>query len=179
MSPKDQNNPSNDNTTHTVVSKIFDMLANKEGPAQIGRPIFEKHLQAAHIRGYHTPELIFGKRLRSDDLITTAVPINLGSKEACKEMPEESRIMLFLFKKALSNVEIQASYKCRTTTPTADQMKSVPLYKAQLEPMMKAFNVTDFSAWIDQVQARFFFEEFEIPYLLAKSFIVNTNCRGY
>jgi len=152
------------------MKNMFDMLKNKQAPAVIGQPIFQKCIDDVKRLGYNTPALWFGKRVRDDDLITTAVPVNYGSKSACKGLPEESRLMLFGFKKALSNVEIQACYKGRTNNPSKELMESVPLYKTQLVPFMKAFNVTDFSTWIDTVQARFFFEEYEEPYILADTF---------
>jgi hypothetical protein len=58
----------------------------------------------------------------------------------------------------------------RTICPSTEQIMSTPLWKAQFAPMAKAFNVTDFALWIPTVHSRFFFEEYEIPMILADQF---------
>ncbi len=154
------------------LGKIYDCLKSQQAPAQTGKGFLAKHLEIAKMAGVRSIRDIIGQKLHDEDAKGAACPLNFGSKASTGVLPEETRLNLFYLKKAFSNVEIQATYKAaKERSPyTLDLIKSVPLYKHQLEPMLKAFNVTDFADWIDQVQARFFFEEFEIPYLLADQF---------
>lgn len=140
-----------------------------KAPSHIGRPIYAKDMDYAKMAGAKSMSMLFGKKVNDSDKTTTAVPVNFGSKASTGMLPDETRLRLLLFKKQFSNVEIQACIKGRTAHPTVDMMKSVPAWK-DFEASMKAFDVTDFSNWIDTVQARFFFEEYEIPYVLADQF---------
>lgn len=138
-------------------------------PVLIGKPVYEKDMEYAKMVGVRNLPTLFGKKLRDDDKTSTAIPVNFGSKSACGMLPDETRLRLFHFKKLLNNMELQAAIKGETKHPTKEMMKSVPAYN-DFAAACKAFNVTDFDDWIDQVQARFFFEEFEIPFVLADRF---------
>lgn len=157
-------------STNDTISKIHDVLVSGNAPAQIGKPVFAKDFEFCKYLGAHSPALIFGKRIHDSDETTVSVPLNFGSKRSMKDIPDETRLRLFALKKAISNVEIQAMFKAKTRNPSFSVIESVPLYKEVLAPMLKAFNITDFSNWIDEVQARFFFEEYEIPMILAEQF---------
>jgi hypothetical protein len=160
--------------------KLYDTLVSKSAPANhTPQPRFESDLyylsRCLKAHG-STVDLgaAFGKKLRMDDDRSTSVPINFGSKAStgfntAHGIPEDARIRLFNLKKAFNDVEIQACVKGSTAHPSAALMKSVPAWK-NFEVQAKAFNVTDFDEWIDQVQARFFFEEYEIPRILADKF---------
>jgi len=163
-----------------TINKLFEALQSKQAPAHIGKPIFEKYLEDVKRLGANKPQQWFGKKLRDNDKQTVDVPLNFGSKLSMSGMrkgigdmeilSEEARLHMFHFKKCISNMEIQAQIKGHTSHPSTELLMSTPAYKRMVQPMCKAFNVTDFAQWIDQVQARFFFEEYEIPYLLADEF---------
>jgi hypothetical protein len=53
---------------------------------------------------------------------------------------------------------------------TPEMMKATPWYKNFLGPMLKSYSIDDFSSWVPTVNARFFFEEYEIPHILADQF---------
>jgi hypothetical protein len=157
--------------TNDNLSKIYDILSGKTAPAIIGKPIFAKDLELAKMAGARTMADVIGKKLDQNDNKSKSIPLNYGSKASTGMLPNETRMRLFYLKKAISDVEIQACYKYKTAYPTADQMKNVPLYKEVLEPTLKAFDVAGFDEWADtQAQARFFFEEYELPLLLADQF---------
>lgn len=145
-----------------------------KAPAFIGKGVFQKDLEYAKQLGFGNVADMFGKKV-ADEKNSVAVPsLNFGRKSEAGRLPEESRIRLFALKKAISDVEVQAQIKSHQDGKVgyvdSNVMKSVPAYKQILAPMMKAFNLTDFSDWIDTVQARFFFEEYEIPHLLMDQF---------
>ena len=162
-----------DNKTTNTISKIHELFAptgKGQAPAVTGQPIFKADIDYCKSLGAYTPAMIFGKRLDDRDITTCSIPLNFGSFKSTGALPHDVRLRLFALKKAISDVEIQAQYKERIINPSFDVMKTMPLYKQVLEPMLKAFNLTDFAEWIDQVQARFFFDEYEIPYILADQF---------
>lgn len=155
--------------TPSFMSAIADMIKNQQAPVQTGKPVFEKHLEVARMLGCETLLDVVGKRIHEAD--AKAIPLNLGAKEVRDLMPEESRKNLLAIKKAINNFEIQAAVKYGGQRMSTEDLKMVPLYKA-LEPMLKAYNVTDFSTFLQTVNSRFYFEEYEIPYILADEFDV-------
>jgi len=166
MVPENETNPTNDN-----LSKIYDILTGKTAPAIIGKPIFAKDLELAKMAGARSMADVIGKKLDPNDSKSKSIPLNYGSKASTGMLPDETRMRLFYLKKAISDVEIQACYKFKTAHPTAAQMKTTPLYKEVLEATLKAYDVSGFDDWADtQAQARFFFEEYELPLLLADKF---------
>lgn len=150
-------------------SKIYDVLKSQQPPAEIGKPIYQKDLDLAKMAGAKNMTSLFGKRVGDSDERTCSVPLNFGSKAASGMLPDETRLRLCQFKKLYNNAEIQACIKTRSSHPSKEAIMSVPAWK-EFAAAAKAFNVTDFADWIDQVQARFFFEEFEIPLILADQF---------
>lgn len=153
------------------VKKLLSCFDSKQAPAQIGKPVFQNDLEyLKHIGvGTGTKSLVnwLGKKVDDNDEMTPAVPIvNFGKKSSTGFMPDDVRMRLFYFKKCISNMEVQAQYKSKSRYPSVAALKATPAYRDYVAPMCKAFNVTDFDEWIDQVQARFFFEEFEIPHIL-------------
>jgi hypothetical protein len=117
---------------------------------------------------------VFGKRLRDDDDRTSAAPLNLGSRKSMTlknghGLKDSTRMRLLQLKKLYNNCEIQACVKGQTKHPTKELIKSVPLWRTFVTAA-KAFDITDFDVFIDTVQSRFYFEEFEIPQLLADKF---------
>lgn len=153
------------------VASIYKNIQGQQNkaPAQIGRPVFEKDFEAVKVLGVKSMADIFGHK---DDMIdkTNCRSINFGSKKDTCMLPDETRLRLFELKKSIADVHVQASVLFRTANPTADQIMATPLYKNYLGAQLKAFNVTDFAAWIPTVNARFYFDEFEIPYILANEF---------
>jgi hypothetical protein len=171
--------PANDPQT---ISKIYDMLKGKEAPAHVGRPIWEKHLDEIKRLGAVTPAQWFGLKTEAGDERTVAAPLNYGSRKSMgvkgnyngmgmlETVSDETRLLMFNMKKAINNMEIQAQMKGHTLHPTPELMQSTPAYKNMVAPMLKAFNVTDFSDWIMTIHSRFYFEEYEIAYILADTF---------
>lgn len=151
------------------ITKLYDAIKEKKAPAVIGKPIYEKDMELAKMAGAKNMAQLIGKSVDDKDEKTTAIPLNFGSKASTGMLPDETRLRLLGLKKLISDVEIQAMQKGHTRHPSKSLMKAVPRWK-DLEAALKAFNVTDFDQWIDQVQARFFFEEYEIPLLLANKF---------
>jgi hypothetical protein len=151
--------------------KLYGMLGDRKAPAAGGvalKAMLGKDLEIAKSFGAAGFADLFGHRELSDNSPVGSC-LNFGSKSSVGGMPEETRLRLFNLKKLVSNVEIQAQYLYKTPHPTPDQMKSVPLFK-QLEPMLKAFDVTDFSTFIQTVNVRFYFEEYEIPLMVGDLF---------
>lgn len=151
------------------VSKLYEMLKTQTPPAHTGKAIFEKDLEIVKMVGIKTIPDLFGKRFRDDDADGISAPINFGSKSQTVFMPDDTRLRLFALKKLWSDVEIQACALARSKWPEAKHYKAAPRWK-DFEAAAKAFNVTDWDQWIDTVQARFWFEEFEIPHILMDQF---------
>ena len=154
------------------VSKLMSCFDSKKAPGIIGKPVFENDLKYLEYAGIKNLGQFIGKKVNEADEAAGAIPgINFGSKLATGFMPTETRLRLFHFKKSWNDMEIQAQYKAGPRGYiTKELMMSTPIFKNVVLPMCKAFNVTDFSDWIDQAQARFFFEEYEIPLILADQF---------
>ena len=154
------------------VGKLAGIFDSKVAPAVGGKPIWEKDLEYMKCSGMPSGlkgfQYWIGKRAEGPD--DTCAPLNFGSRKSTGFMPDDVRLRLFDFKKAISNMEIQAMIKGRTTTPSIELLKSTPAYKYQVEPKLKAFNVTDFASWIPTVHARFYFEEYEVAHILADQF---------
>lgn len=156
-------------TPASNVGKLYGALQAKTAPAVTGKPVFEKDMEYAKMCGAKSMSQIFGKKLDDMDQKSTSIPLNFGSKESTGLLPDETRLRLLQLKKLVSDVEIQAQMKSGSKNPSKECLKSVPRYQ-DLTSAMKAFNVTDFDQFIDQVQARFFFEEYELPLMLADQF---------
>jgi len=154
----------------TTLKGISDCLIGGKAPAQIGKPVFASDIEKCKWLGAEKPSQIFGLKVMDSDERTPSIPLNFKSKESTGQLPEETRIRLFALKKALSNCQIQAQIMGRCINPSASVMMATPVYKNSLGAMLKAFNITDFADWVDTVQSRFFFEEYEIPLLLADKF---------
>ena len=153
----------------TNAGKLFEALNAKKAPEVVGKPVFEKDMEYAKMCGAKSMDQLFGKKLDMSDTKSTAIPLNFGSKASTGMLPDETRLRLLQLKKLISDVEIQAQIKSGTVNPTLAAMKSVPRY-ADLQSALKAFNITDFDVWQERVQARFYFEEYEIPLMLADQF---------
>lgn len=149
-------------------SKLYDALTGG-APAVTGKAIYEKDMEIVKSLGVSSLKDLFGKKLRDDDLNAVSAPPNFGSKSSVGMLPDDTRLRLFALKKLWNNVEIQACCLARSAWPEEKHFKAAPAWKA-FEAAAKAFNVTDWSNWIDTVQARFYFEEFEIPHILADQF---------
>ena len=159
--------PSGDVNEH--IKGIYDILSGKQAPAQIGKPIWEKDIEVAKAHGAKSMAQLFGHRDESETHKSLR-SLNFGHRKDCAFMSNEVRMRLFNLKRMLSDVEVQACYLHKTAHPTPAQLMDTPMYRDFLEPTLKAFNITDFSQWIPTVHSRFYFEEYEIPYLLANEF---------
>jgi len=158
-------------TSDEILDGIFDNVSGKgnKAPAHIGRPVFEGDLDWAKTTGAKDFPSLFGRKVsdRGEDM---SLPLNFGSKSDVGHMPADVRARLFHMKKLLSNMEVQAHLMFKNQHITPAMLQETPTYKYQLAPLLKAYNVTDFSNWIPTVNARFYFEEYEIPFLLADLF---------
>jgi hypothetical protein len=144
-------------------------LATGGAPAVIGQPIYEGDLEYAKMAGAKDMGALLGQKI-NDKSDGAAIPLNFGSKAQCGHMPHDVRLRLFNLKKMVNNVELQAAIKYPHQHITADMMTETPAYKHFLKPALKAYNITDFSNWIPTVNTRFYFEEYELPFLLANAF---------
>ena len=157
--------------SESKAGKLYNILASKKAPEQIGKPVFEKDLEAARQIGCGSLAKLFGGK---DDKEGGGDSLNFGSKQSTGMLEDDTRLRLFNLKKMLNNVELQAQIMSLKEggngAINAKIMEATPFYKNFLQPMLKSFNVTDFSNWIPTVNARFFFEEYEIPFILADQF---------
>lgn len=149
---------------------ILDVLMSKTAPAQGGKPVFEKDIEFAKIAGAKNYAGIIGRRISDQDEKTCSTPLNFGSKASTGMLPDDTRIRLFGLKKAVNDAEVQAQYMFKSRYVSPSQIKETENFKHILTPMLKAFNITDFDSFIVQAQSRFYFEEYEIPLMLADLF---------
>jgi len=156
-------------TTEAKVDGITEILSNKKAPEVTGRPIYEKDMDWLALGGFKSLPQVFGQKIEERSN-APALPLNFGSKSHCGHLPEDTRLRLFHLKKMINNLEIQTQVKNPGAALTPAMMKDTSMYKDHLKPLLKAFNITDFSNWIPTVNARFYFEEYEIPFILADQF---------
>jgi hypothetical protein len=151
------------------IEKVYDQLTGNQAPAVIGKPVFEKDMEMLRACGVKSMADFLGHRESGNEAVK-ALPINFGSKAHTSMLSHETRMRLFQFKQLFNAAEIQAQIMTRSLQPSVEALMATPIWKHHLEPMCKAFNITDFSSWIPTVNARFYFEEFEIPFVLANEF---------
>jgi hypothetical protein len=152
------------------VKGIYDVLAGKQAPAQIGKPVHAHIIEKAARVGARTMADLFGHREVVEGQPGKMRSINFGSKSETASLTSEERLALFDLKKTFNDCEIVAQIMCKTGNPSTEQIMSTDYFKRHFEPKAKAFNVTDFSTWIPTTHTRFYFEEFEIPHILADKF---------
>jgi hypothetical protein len=157
-----------ENKNVDTISLIDKILKEHSAPAHVGKPVFESDLKTIEMAGYKGFQKLFGNKVNNDE--AQALPINFGSKKQCRHIPDDVRLRMFNFKKMISNAEIMANMNNKSQHVTPEMIMATSIYKDFLAPMLKAYNITDFSTWIPTVNARFYFEEYEIPFLLADSF---------
>jgi hypothetical protein len=153
------------------LENLHQMFTSKQAPALLGQPIagsMVKHVMSA--TGCRNYGQLFGLKISDNDSKTISLPVNFGSKSSVGMLPEEVRFAMIDLKKSIDNALIQAQYKYRSQNVSPDMVKSTWLYKEVLDPKLKAFDITDFSEWIPTIHTRFYFEEYEIPLLLADNF---------
>ena len=152
-----------------ILAGIAGVIKDGKAPAQIGKPVYEKDLDHVKFLGVTKLKGIFGQR--TDDVQDElALPLNFGSKKSTGGLPDDVRLRLMNLKKLIGSLQTQAMAKYRSLHVSADQMMTCPIYKDHLAPMLKAYNITDFTNWIPDIWARFYFEEYELPFLLADLF---------
>lgn len=140
-------------------------------PSVIGKALYEDDLRAAEFLGVKGFKNLFGMRVDENQKDAPAVlPLNFGRKSQTLGMPEDARLRLFNLKKLIHSLQIQSEAAFRGQFVTPDMMKTMPIFKDHLAPLLKAYNVTDFANWIPDIWARFYFEEYELPFLLADLF---------
>jgi len=159
-----------DNTDVSSTTKILDginkILTDKAAPAVVGKPVFEKDLDIIPGKSLHS---VIGKNM-PDNYKGHDATINFGSKSDTAYMGDEVRMRLFNLKKDFSNACIQAEVMNKGQAITPAMVMETPIFKNQLGAVLKAYSVTDFANFVPTAQARFYFEEYEIPYLLANKF---------
>lgn len=159
-------------TSDEILDGIFKNVsgaASNKAPAVIGRPVYEGDLEWAKMAGAKNFQQLFGRKV-SDKGEETSLPLNFGSAKEVGFMPNDVRLRLLNLKKLISNAEVQASIMFKGQHVTPNMLMETPIYKDHLAPLLKAYNVTDFSNWVPTVNARFYFEEYEIPFMLAEQF---------
>ncbi len=169
--------------TDKVLDNVFDTLNGgtkaagdttvpTTAPAVIGKAVFERDLDFCKFLGASKMSHIIGAKDSGADALS--LPLNFGSRKSMIHMgdiiPDEVRFRLLQLKKMVNNLEIQASVAFKGQHITAAMMETLPYYKQVLQPMLKAYNITDFSSWIPTVNSRFYFEEYQLPFLLADIF---------
>lgn len=154
----------------TEAAKILDSIKNKQAPGVIGKPVFERTLEkASTLFGVKSLAHMFGPKVDESKNIV-ALPVNLGSKTSRSVLKPTERANLLLLKKTISDLEIQASFAFKGQHATVAMLETLPVYKDHLAPLLKAYNITDFANWIPTLNTRFYFEEYDIPFLLAAIF---------
>lgn len=151
------------------VMKTLSPGETKQAPGVIGKAIYEDDLTMIGHMGVKGFGNLFGHKV-ADKSDMPSLPLNFGSKKDCGHIPNDVRMRLFNLKKMVNNVEIQAQIKFPGQHITPAMMMETEMYKQHLAPLLKAYNITDFSNWIPTVNARFYFEEYELPFVLADEF---------
>jgi hypothetical protein len=152
------------------MENLMDILNSKKAPEQIGKPVYAGIIEKIKYFGGDSPIKLIGKMIDENDNSTHSMPLNYKAMARKGYITIEEAHLLRELKDAISNVQIQAQYKGKTNFPSIALMESVPLYKSQLVPMLKAFNITDWASFIDQIQARYYFEDYEIVPVVASLF---------
>jgi len=150
------------------VKGLYEILKSKTAPAQGGKPVFAKDIEAAGACGARTMADILGYAEGSTERKGVSTPLNYGSRASTGMLSDEVRTRLFALKKLYASLEVQTGFLNKGVV-TMHTMQGSPLWK-QFEAACKAFDVTDFSTWIPTVNSRFYFEEYEIPFILANAF---------
>lgn len=161
--------PVADKIQETNGSKLYNMLHDGVAPGVIGKPVYAKYFDEVKMTGAHTIAQIFGGRERSDTAPVTR-GLNFASRAEVGMLPTETRLRLFALKKMISDVEIEACVMFKTANPSVGQMMDTWSFKNRLQATLKAFDVSDYAAFIADVHARFYFDEFEIPTLVGDLF---------
>lgn len=149
---------------------VIDGEKGNKAPAAGGQPIFQKDLELVKTLGCKNMGQLVGAKV-NEKAGDQSLPLNFGSKAQTGHLPDDVRQRLFHLKKTIHNLEIQAAVKYNGATQiTPDMYKETDIYKFHLHHLLKAYNVTDFSNWIPTATARFYFEEYTLPFLLADLF---------
>lgn len=89
------------------------------------------------------------------------ISTNLRDKKSHTHVSAELKEEVLTLKKDLHNADIQRQILVfKRKEPIA--ITDVPYFKHVCVPKLKAFSLTDFSAWVPQLNLQFFFEEFEL-----------------
>ena len=150
------------------IDKLHEVLSSKNAPAVGGRPVFAKDMEALKSCRVTDMKSFIGAREITDNSKYHR-SINFGLKSDCGHLPTDVRLRLYNFKKSFNDLEIQTAILTGNPNPTADQMMASPLYKS-FEAQMKAFDISGFSSWVPTVNARFYFQELDVPLLVAGLF---------
>lgn len=87
--------------------------------------------------------------------------VNTADRKGNSHVPVEVMRELFQLKRMAHDLQILAWAQGRKTMIPA-RIEDLPYYQRYVAPKAKAFNLTDFSNWVPTVNARFYFEEYEI-----------------
>jgi hypothetical protein len=139
------------------------ILQSKSAPAVFTRSALEHAIKA--VPSAYGKNNVF--ELFNEDDSRNIVAPNLGVKQYA--LNDELRNEMLLFKKHIDNAQMQAAHmsaKLKRSVP----VESTPYFVRNIEPLLKTYNVTDFSTWIPTVNTRFYFEEFEIAPMLEQYF---------
>ncbi|MEM4166598.1 MAG: phage major capsid protein [Candidatus Bilamarchaeaceae archaeon] len=145
-----------------ILEKAKQELAKRETQKQINAPFINKG-KAAYIKeipqilGYKSIAHMFGYG-HGDEM--QVMPVNLGAKLPASIDKELASTMLEL-KKHLHSATIQAQMLTTKSGIPVD-VRTTPYFKRWCEPLIKAYNITDFNDWIPTLNTRFYFEELEV-----------------
>lgn len=145
-----------------ILERAKQELAKREAQKQINAPFINRGKAAyvkdiAQILGYKSLAHMFGYG-HGDEMQT--LPANLGGKLPASVDKELAATLLEL-KKHLHSASIQAQMIASKSGMPID-VRTTPYFKRWCEPLLKAYNITDFNDWIPTLNTRFYFEELEV-----------------
>jgi hypothetical protein len=95
--------------------------------------------------------------------------INLRDRKSFRHINEELKELLLDFKKDLHNAEIQRQIMVHEKKMPYS-IEQTPYFKHVIEPKLKAYNLTDFSAWVPTLNTSFYFEELDLDPVMDRYF---------
>lgn len=95
--------------------------------------------------------------------------INLADHTTHRHVSKELKAIILGVKKEIHNAQLQQQILARKSLmPVA--VEQTPYWKHVVEPMLKAFQISDFAAWLPTMNTSFYFEELELEPGLEKYF---------
>lgn len=117
------------------------------------------------------PELFGNAHMTADGRVPDGrtLGVNLGSKKDFPHVSDDMRFLLLDLKKEMHNAELQRQILVhQQKAPIA--ITQTPYWKHRVEPKLKAYSLTDFSAWVPTLNFNFYFEELELDPIIDRFF---------